>query len=138
MSTPSIAEGMSALHHAASRGDNEMIVYLVQKGADVTIVESPWPVDCRHGERTGAAHPAVSGDAGAAREARREEQSQVRVVLRRVGRWVWSLVAGRFGELDPLHLPDPKSRIPISRSRPHQISRSNSNHVSNQLYLHVP
>ncbi len=32
------AEGMSALHHAASRGDNEMIVYLVQKGADVTIV----------------------------------------------------------------------------------------------------
>jgi uncharacterized protein len=32
------ADGMSALHHAASRGDNEMIVYLVQKGADVTVV----------------------------------------------------------------------------------------------------
>ena len=32
------AEGMSALHHAASRGDNEMIVYLVRKGADVSMV----------------------------------------------------------------------------------------------------
>ena len=32
------ADGMSALHHAASRGDNEMILYLVQKGADVTVV----------------------------------------------------------------------------------------------------
>jgi uncharacterized protein len=31
-------DGMSALHHAASRGDNEMILYLVQKGADVTVV----------------------------------------------------------------------------------------------------
>ena len=32
------ADGNTALHHAASRGDNEMILYLVAKGADVTRV----------------------------------------------------------------------------------------------------
>jgi ankyrin repeat protein len=32
------ANGMTPLHHAASRGDNEMILYLVSKGADVTAV----------------------------------------------------------------------------------------------------
>jgi len=32
------ADGNTALHHAASRGDNEMIKYLVSKGADVTLV----------------------------------------------------------------------------------------------------
>jgi len=32
------ADGNTALHHAASRGDNEMIAYLVSKGADVTLV----------------------------------------------------------------------------------------------------
>jgi ankyrin repeat protein len=32
------AEGNTALHHAASRGDNEMILYLVSKGADVKVV----------------------------------------------------------------------------------------------------
>jgi uncharacterized protein len=31
-------EGNTALHHAAARGDNEMILYLVSKGADVTAV----------------------------------------------------------------------------------------------------
>jgi ankyrin repeat protein len=31
-------EGSTALHHAAARGDNEMILYLVSKGADVTRV----------------------------------------------------------------------------------------------------
>ena len=31
-------EGNTALHHAAARGDNEMILYLVSKGADVTRV----------------------------------------------------------------------------------------------------
>ncbi|MBI4521201.1 MAG: ankyrin repeat domain-containing protein, partial [Gemmatimonadetes bacterium] len=30
--------GYRPLHHAASRGDNEMILYLVSKGADVTVV----------------------------------------------------------------------------------------------------
>ncbi len=32
------ADGNTPLHHAASRGDNEMIRYLVSKGADVTAV----------------------------------------------------------------------------------------------------
>jgi ankyrin repeat protein len=32
------ADGNTAVHHAASRGDNEMIKYLVSKGADVTLV----------------------------------------------------------------------------------------------------
>ncbi len=32
------ADGNTAVHHAASRGDNEMIQYLVSKGADVTLV----------------------------------------------------------------------------------------------------
>ena len=31
-------DGNTALHHAASRGDNEMIEYLVSKGADVKLV----------------------------------------------------------------------------------------------------
>lgn len=30
--------GYSPVHHAASRGDNELILYLVEKGADVTLV----------------------------------------------------------------------------------------------------
>jgi ankyrin repeat protein len=32
------ADGNTALHHAAARGDNEMIQYLVSKGADVKLV----------------------------------------------------------------------------------------------------
>jgi ankyrin repeat protein len=32
------ADGFTALHHAAARGDNEMIKYLVSKGADVMAV----------------------------------------------------------------------------------------------------
>ena len=32
------AEGFTALHHAAARGDNEMILYLVKRGADVMAV----------------------------------------------------------------------------------------------------
>jgi ankyrin repeat protein len=31
-------DGNTAVHHAAARGDNEMILYLVSKGADVTAV----------------------------------------------------------------------------------------------------
>jgi hypothetical protein len=30
--------GYNAVHHAAARGDNELILYLVEKGADVTAV----------------------------------------------------------------------------------------------------
>ena len=32
------AQGYTPLHHAAARGDNEMILYLVSKGADVKAV----------------------------------------------------------------------------------------------------
>jgi ankyrin repeat protein len=32
-------DGMTALHHAAARGDNEMIQYLVSKGANVKAVD---------------------------------------------------------------------------------------------------
>jgi uncharacterized protein len=44
-------EGNTALHHAASRGDNEMIQYLVSKGADVTVVnrEGKTTVDMANG-----------------------------------------------------------------------------------------
>jgi len=31
-------DGNTAMHHAAARGDNEMILYLVSKGADVKAV----------------------------------------------------------------------------------------------------
>ncbi len=31
-------EGFTAVHHAAARGDNELILYLVDHGADVTLV----------------------------------------------------------------------------------------------------
>ena len=31
-------DGYTPLHHAAARGDNEVILYLVSKGADVTVV----------------------------------------------------------------------------------------------------
>jgi len=37
--------GYTAVHNAATRGDNELILYLVQQGADVTIVS-------RHGQTT--------------------------------------------------------------------------------------
>ncbi len=29
--------GYTALHHATSRGDNEMVMYLVERGADITV-----------------------------------------------------------------------------------------------------
>jgi len=31
-------EGNTAIHHAAARGDNEMILYLISKGADPKII----------------------------------------------------------------------------------------------------
>ena len=74
-------EGNTALHHAAARGDVEMIQYLVSKGADVKAVDARRQDHRRHGQRSGAAHPAVARGARPAREARREEQPQVRLLL---------------------------------------------------------
>ena len=74
-------DGYTPLHHAAARGDNEMITYLVSKGADVTAVARSGQTTARHGERPGAANLAHSGDRGAAGEARVEEQPQVRILL---------------------------------------------------------
>ena len=44
-------DGNTALHHAAARGDNEMITYLVSKGADVKAVnrEGQTTVDMANG-----------------------------------------------------------------------------------------
>ena len=44
-------EGNTALHHAAARGDNAMILYLVSKGADVKAVsrEGRTTVDMANG-----------------------------------------------------------------------------------------
>ena len=75
--------GYTPLHHAASRGDNELIRYLVSKGADVKAVSRARPDDGRYGERSGAARAAVPGDGRAAREPRREEQSPLRILLGR-------------------------------------------------------
>ena len=81
-------EGNTALHHAAARGDIEMIEYLVSKGADVTRVnrDGQTTVDMANGP-VQRIQPYPRDDQ-AARDARREEQPQVRVVLtpRRTGR----------------------------------------------------
>ena len=74
-------DGNTAMHNAAARGDNEMILYLVSKGADVEGRQPRGQDDGRHGQRPGAAHQPVPRDDQAARGAGREEQSQVRVVL---------------------------------------------------------
>ena len=44
-------QGYTAMHHAASRGDTEMIRYLVEKGADVMVVsrEGQTTVDMANG-----------------------------------------------------------------------------------------
>ena len=63
-------DGYTPLHHAAARGDNEVILYLVSKGADVTAVARSGQTVGRHGQRPGAARVADSGNGRAAREAR--------------------------------------------------------------------
>ena len=49
------AQGYTPLHHAAARGDNEMILYLVSKGADVKAVSKNGKTTVGHGERPGPA-----------------------------------------------------------------------------------
>lgn len=53
MNTSRFAGGFAAVHHAAARGDNEMIVYLVSKGAnvDVTSLNGTTVVDMANGPR---------------------------------------------------------------------------------------
>ncbi len=75
------ARGMTPLHHAAARGDNDMIQYLVAHGADPRSRVARRPHDRGHGERAGAATPSIPRDDRAAREARREEPAPLRVLL---------------------------------------------------------
>ena len=75
------AEGNTAVHNAASRGDNEMITVPRLEGRRREDGQPLRPDDGRHGERPGAAHAALSRDDQAPRGPRREEQPQVRVVL---------------------------------------------------------
>ena len=75
------ADGNTAVHHAAARGDNEMILLSRVEGRDVTGVNraGQTTIDLANGPVQRIA--AVPGDDCAAREAGREEQPQVRVVL---------------------------------------------------------
>ena len=67
-------EGNTALHNAASRGDIEMILYLVSKGADVKAVNRSRADNCGLRQWPRAAHAAVPGSRRAAGQARSEEQ----------------------------------------------------------------
>ena len=73
--------GYTPLHHAASRGDNELIRYLVSKGADVKAVSrsGQTTVDMANGP-VQRVQPFPETDR-AAREPRREEQSPLRQLL---------------------------------------------------------
>ena len=79
------ADGFTALHHAAARGDNETIQYLVE-----VVAPTSWPSTARaddrgHGEQSRAADAAVPCNDQAARKHGREEQSQLpRMQVRRV------------------------------------------------------
>ena len=77
-------DGNTAVHNAAARGDNEMIRYLVSKGADVKRINraGQTTIDVANGpvQRT----QPYPGDDQAAREPGRREQPQVRLLLRRV------------------------------------------------------
>ena len=72
--------GYTPLHHAAARGDNEMILYLVSKGADVKAVARN-ENHRRHGELARLAHASVPRDHRPAGKTRRAQQPQLRVVL---------------------------------------------------------
>ncbi len=74
-------EGNTALHHAAARGDNEMILYLVKHGADVKLVdrEGKTTADMANGpvQRMQPFPETIA----LLEKSRRQEQSQVRVLL---------------------------------------------------------
>jgi ankyrin repeat protein len=54
------ADGNSVVHNAASRGDTEMIRYLVSKGADVKKINRSGQTTIDVAKWAGAAHAAVS------------------------------------------------------------------------------
>ena len=93
-------DGYTPLHHAAARGDNAMILYLVSKGADVKAVARSGQIDGRHGERTGAAPLGDSGNDRVADEARREEQQPLRHLLDRRSRIRASAMANEMTRRD--------------------------------------
>ena len=66
------ADGNTALHNAAARGDNEMILYLVSKGANVKAVNRKGQTTRRPGQRPGAAHQPVPRNDRPAPEAGRQ------------------------------------------------------------------
>ena len=70
-------EGNTPLHNAAARGDNEMIQYLVSKGADVKAVNRAGETTADMANSPVSAHRAVPRHDRAARQAGREEQRQV-------------------------------------------------------------
>ena len=80
-STPATTTATPPLHHAAARGDNEMILYLVSQGRRRHRRGAQRPDDGRHGQRSGAARLAVPRHRGAAREAGEQEQPALRLVL---------------------------------------------------------
>ena len=84
------AEGFTALHHAAARGDNAMILYLVKQRRQRDGRQPRRPDDGGHGQQPRTAHAAVPGDDQAARGHGREEQPQLQSVqvisLQSVGR----------------------------------------------------
>ena len=89
-------EGNTPVHLAASRGDNESILFLVSKGADVTRVnrEGNTTVDMANGpvQRT-QPYPETHQ---AAREARRQEQPPMRHMLKTtLEAPCWSRLIGR-------------------------------------------
>ena len=71
--------GYTALHGAAYLGDNDMVNYLVSKGAKIDVEEQGRGFGGRYGERSDALRPAASGDRGAAREAGVAEFAQLPV-----------------------------------------------------------
>ena len=74
-------DGYTPLHHAAARGDNEVILYLVSKGADVKAVAAAarrpptWPT------ARSRASPPFPETIALLDEARREEQQPLRHLL---------------------------------------------------------
>ena len=75
--------GYNAVHHAAARGDDELILYLVERGADVTAVSRSGQTTADMANGPVQRVSPIPRDGGAPRAAGFEEQPQLRVVLSR-------------------------------------------------------